>query len=119
MFQDQETVKAAYYEISREEIADLLNYAYRLTLNRNHHVRNSIGDIRRKLRREVEAENSKLVPMKATHFEKSDPLNKKSPTAFQKIRSFGSLESLFRPKRRNNKSGENGETHSCSKIKRL
>jgi hypothetical protein len=90
MFQDQETVKAAYYEISREEIADLLNYAYRFhpknvslhfpgsnispryapspkstcgnrssyawneftddntipddqeTLNRNHHVRNSI-----------------------------------------------------------------------------
>jgi hypothetical protein len=86
------------------------------TLNRNHHIRNSIGDIRRKLRREAEAENSKLVPMKATHFEKSDPLNKKSPTAFQKLRSFGSLESLFRPKRRNSKSEENGETHSLDET---
>ncbi|VDI61107.1 Hypothetical predicted protein [Mytilus galloprovincialis] len=81
------------------------------SLNRSQNVRNSIGDIRRKLRRDNESESLKSVPMKAMHFEGRESADKKSMT-FKKIRSFGSLESLFKPKRKHSKSDENGETHS-------
>lgn len=83
--------------------------------SRSQQVRNSIGDIRRKLRRETESEHLKPTPMKATHFEKAESQEKKV-NAFKKIRSFGSLESLFRPKRRHSKSEENGETGSLDEV---
>ena len=59
---------------------------------------NSIGDIRRKLRRDYEMDTPKPTPMKATHFE-SSPSASKKPGPFKKLRSFGSLESLFKPKK--------------------
>ncbi|XP_021353188.1 uncharacterized protein LOC110450192 isoform X1 [Mizuhopecten yessoensis] len=59
--------------------------------------KDSLGDFRRRLRRDTEPEIVKTLPVKATHFQKSSPKQKKSST-FRKLRSFGSLDSLFKKK---------------------
>ncbi|XP_060073759.1 uncharacterized protein LOC132553528 [Ylistrum balloti] len=59
--------------------------------------KDSLGDFRRRLRRDTEPEIVKPQPVKATHFQKSSPQQKKS-NPFRKLRSFGSLDSLFKKK---------------------
>ncbi|XP_033763870.1 uncharacterized protein LOC117345042 isoform X2 [Pecten maximus] len=59
--------------------------------------KDSLGDFRRRLRRDTEPEIMKTQPVKATHFQKSSPQPKKS-NPFRKLRSFGSLDSLFKKK---------------------
>ncbi|XP_069122922.1 uncharacterized protein [Argopecten irradians] len=59
--------------------------------------KDSLGEFRRRLRRDTEPEIMKPQPIKATHFQKSSPPPKKLST-FRKLRSFGSLDSLFKKK---------------------
>ncbi|KAJ8320197.1 hypothetical protein KUTeg_001784 [Tegillarca granosa] len=62
-----------------------------------------IDNFRRRLRRDTDQESSKPTPMKATYFTESPSSAHKKLSPFKRFRSFGSLESLFKPKRRNNK----------------
>lgn len=59
--------------------------------------KDSLGDFRRRLRRDTEPEIMKPQPVKATHFQNSSPQQKKA-NPFRKLRSFGSLDSLFKKK---------------------
>lgn len=69
----------------------------------------SLSAFRRKLRREDEREVCKPQPLKATHFQGASPSshNKKSSSPFRKLKSFGSLDNLF--KRR----GSKGDSESA------
>ena len=78
-------------------------------LIRNESRRQSIQDFRKRLRREAEPEISKHQPLKAQHFPPAKHEENKTEPG-KKIRSFGSIESLLKFKRKRKKKDSEDST---------
>ena len=78
-------------------------------LIRNESRRQSIQDFRKRLRRETEPEVSKHLPLKAQHFSPSKQEESKAEPG-KKIRSFGSIESLLKFKKKRKKKDSEDST---------
>ena len=78
-------------------------------LIRNESRRQSIQDFRKRLRREAEPEVSKHLPLKAQHFPPAKQEENKTEPG-KKIRSFGSIESLLKFKRKRKKKDSEDST---------
>ena len=78
-------------------------------LIRNESRRQSIQDFRKRLRRETEPEISKQLPLKAQHFPPAKQEELKAGPG-KKIRSFGSIESLLKFKRKRKKKDSEDST---------